>query len=82
MSQVKNMHRTDYEQNADILAAATSAFQWSYAYALKMTALSSLAFAGVGLVCCFLCEDIDKKMNNKTEIYLENDIYGERNEFH
>ncbi|KAF2840344.1 MFS general substrate transporter [Patellaria atrata CBS 101060] len=66
----------------EILGAASEAFKWSYAHGLKMTALSSLAFAGVGLICCLLCENIDAKMNNKTEIYLENDVYAEKNEFH
>ncbi|KAF2815732.1 MFS general substrate transporter [Mytilinidion resinicola] len=68
--------------NADIIAAASAAFKWSYAHGLKITALSSLAFGGLGLVMCLLVENIDAKMNNKTEIYLENDVYGERNEFH
>jgi hypothetical protein len=41
--------------------------------------LSSLAFGGLGLVMCFLVENIDAKMNNTTEIHLENDVYGEKN---
>lgn len=47
-----------------------------------MTALASIAFAGVGLVCCFLCENIDAKMNDTTEVYLENDVNAEKNKFH
>lgn len=57
--------------DAEILAAASVAYQWSYAHALKITALSSLSFGGLGLICCLLCENIDHKMNNKTEIFLE-----------
>jgi len=57
--------------NAEILAAASTAYQWSYAHALKITALSSLSFGGFGLIMCLLCENIDHKMNNKTEIFLE-----------
>jgi hypothetical protein len=67
---------------ADIIAAASDAFKWSYAYGLKITALTSLAFAGVGLICCLLCENIDHKMNDKTEVFLENDIYADKNKFH
>lgn len=48
--------------NADILAAASTAYQWSYAHGLKITALSSLSFGGLGLVMCFLLENIDAKV--------------------
>ncbi|KAK3627950.1 hypothetical protein LTR56_018940 [Elasticomyces elasticus] len=65
---------------ADILAAAGTAYQWSYAHGLSITALSSLAFGGVGLVCCFLLENIDSKMNNTTNVFLENDINADKNE--
>ncbi|ERS98189.1 uncharacterized protein SPSK_06068 [Sporothrix schenckii 1099-18] len=68
--------------NADILAAASSAFKWSYAHGLKITALSSLSFAGLGLICVFLCLDIGDKMNGKTEIFLENDVHHEKNKYH
>jgi hypothetical protein len=49
--------------NADILGAASTAYQWAYAHALSVTALSSLAFGGVGLIMCLLCENIDAKMS-------------------
>ena len=88
--------------NEEILAAAGSAFQWSYAHALKITALSSLSFGGPGLICCFLCENIDAKvrsamtcsrvssanddlllqMNQTTNVFLENDVNADKNEFH
>jgi hypothetical protein len=68
--------------NAEALAAAAEAFKWSYAHALKIVALSSLSFGLVGLICCFLCEDLTPKMTNKTEVFLENDVNAEKNEFH
>jgi len=68
--------------NAEALAAATREFQWSYAHGLKVVALSSLSFGILGLLFCFYCEDITPKMNNKTEVFLENDINAEKNEFH
>jgi len=68
--------------NADALGAASLAFQWSYAHGLKIVALSSLSFGVFGLLCIFYCEDITPKMTNKVEIYLENDIYAEKNEHH
>jgi argininosuccinate lyase len=66
----------------EALAAAALAFKWSYAHALKVVALSSLAFGVTGLICAFLCEDLTPKMTNKTEVFLENDVNAEKNEFH
>jgi hypothetical protein len=68
--------------NPAAIAAAGGAFLESYAYGLKMTALTSLGFGGLGIVMCFLCEDIGPKMNNKVEVFLENDVNAEKNEFH
>lgn len=68
--------------NAEALGAASLAFQWSYAHGLKIVALSSLSFGIVGLLCILYCEDITPKMTNKVEIFLENDVYAEKNEFH
>lgn len=68
--------------NPDAIAAAAQAFKESYAYGLKMTALTSLGFGGLGIVMCLLCEDIGPKMNNKTNVFLENDVNAEKNEFH
>jgi hypothetical protein len=66
----------------EAIGAASLAFQWSYAHGLKIVALSSLSFGIVGLLCIAYCEDITPKMTNKVEVFLENDIYAEKNEFH
>jgi hypothetical protein len=66
----------------EAIGAASLAFQWSYAHGLKVVALSSLSFGIVGLMCIAYCEDITPKMTNKVEVFLENDIYAEKNEFH
>lgn len=68
--------------NPAAIAAAGAAFLDSYAYGLKMTAYTSLGFGGLGILMCFLVEDVGPKMNNKVEVYLENDRFGEKNEFH
>ncbi|KAK4496022.1 hypothetical protein PRZ48_013291 [Zasmidium cellare] len=68
--------------NAEILSAASTAYQWSYAHGLKITALSSLSFGGLGLIMCFLLENIDAKMNDQTNVFLENDVHADKNEFH
>ena len=65
-----------------IIAAASTAFKESYAHGLRMLALSSLSFGCIGIICCILCENIDAKMNDRTEVFLENDVNGEKNEFH
>ncbi|KAF2404505.1 MFS general substrate transporter [Trichodelitschia bisporula] len=65
--------------NDTVLAAATEAWKWSYAHALKVTALSSLSFGGIGLILCCLCENIDHKMNENIEVFLENDINADKN---
>jgi hypothetical protein len=31
----------------------------------SMVCMTSLAFGIVGLICCALCKDVDRKMNNK-----------------
>jgi hypothetical protein len=64
------------------LQAASTAYQWSYAYGLKMVALSSLSFGGVGLIMCFLCLDIEEKMTPKIEIFMETEPQAVKNEFH
>lgn len=69
-------------QTEQITGAAVEAFKWSYAHGLKITVLSSLAFAGVGLICCLLCENIDHKMNDKIEVFLENDVHADKNTYH
>lgn len=68
--------------NDAAIAAASVGYKEATAYGLKMLALSSLGFGGVGLILCFLCEDIGPKMNNKTNVYLENDVNADKNEFH
>ncbi|RFU26282.1 hypothetical protein B7463_g10045, partial [Scytalidium lignicola] len=40
----------------------------------------SLAFGIVGIVACLLCKDIDSKMDNKIEVYMENTEYADRNQ--
>ncbi|KAK4497186.1 hypothetical protein PRZ48_011636 [Zasmidium cellare] len=68
--------------SAEVLDAARTAYQQVYVIGLRTTALSTLAFGIVGIVACLFCEDIGRKMNDKIEIFLENDVHAERNEYH
>jgi hypothetical protein len=67
---------------AKIIAAAGAAVTQSYVHALRTTALSSLAFGIIAIIACICCNDIGKKMNNKIEVFLENDEFAEMNTYH
>jgi hypothetical protein len=41
-----------------------------------------MAFGIVAIIATLFLEDIGPKMNNKIEIYLENDVQAEKNKFH
>ena len=41
-----------------------------------------MAFGVVGIIATLFLEDIGPKMNNKIEIYLENDVQADKNKFH
>ncbi|KAF2651423.1 MFS general substrate transporter [Lophiostoma macrostomum CBS 122681] len=66
----------------EIAAAAGAAFQQSYVVGLRTTALSSLSFGVVAIVACFFCNDIGHKMDDKIEVFLENDENAEKNKYH
>ncbi|KAF1980676.1 MFS general substrate transporter [Aulographum hederae CBS 113979] len=66
----------------DIIVAAGAAFQESYVHGLRTTALSSLAFGIVAIIACALCNDIGPKMNDKIEVFLENDKFAGQNTYH
>ncbi|KAF5963036.1 major facilitator superfamily transporter [Fusarium coicis] len=65
-----------------VLEAALGAFQQSYLIGLRTTALASLAFGGVCIIACLFCKDIDDKMTDKIEVFLENDENAAKNQFH
>ncbi|KAF2744998.1 MFS general substrate transporter [Sporormia fimetaria CBS 119925] len=65
-----------------VIAAAGAAFQRSYVIGLRTTALSSLSFGVLAIVACLFCNDIGKKMDNKIEVFLENDENAEKNVYH
>lgn len=48
----------------------------------RITALISLAFGIIGIIACLCCRDIEPKMDNRIEIYMENTDLAERNKFH
>jgi hypothetical protein len=68
--------------NDAILAAASTAYAWSWAHGLRIMILASLSFGLLGLILCVLTEDISKKMTSDINVYLENDVNRDKNEFH
>jgi hypothetical protein len=48
----------------------------------RLIAFSSLAFGIVGIVASLFCVDVDAKMTNNIEVFLENDQYADRNKYH
>ncbi|CAK7236483.1 hypothetical protein SBRCBS47491_009653 [Sporothrix bragantina] len=66
----------------DVVVAVTDAYKWCVAYGLRNAAFASLAFGVVGIVLCFFLEDITPKMNDKIEIFLENDALADKNKYH
>ncbi|CAH0047858.1 unnamed protein product [Clonostachys solani] len=66
----------------EIIAAAAEAFKQSYVVGLRTTCLSSLSFGVIGIIACFFCQDIEHKMNDKIEIFLENDTNADKNKYH
>lgn len=67
---------------AAIAAAAGAAFTSSLIVAIRTVALVSIAFGGVGIVACLWCEDISSKMDDRIEVFLENDVQAAKNHYH
>ena len=42
----------------------------------------SIGFGGLGIIAALCCEDIGHMMNEKIEIFLENDVNAEKNRYH
>lgn len=68
--------------STQVVAAVQGALTRATVTGLRVTALSSLAFGVVGIVACALCKDIQPKMTNKIEVYMENTEYADRNQYH
>lgn len=65
-----------------IVAAASAALNSAYCRAIFVVAMVSMAFGIVGLIACACCKDVDHRMNNQIEVYLENDRLADRNKNH
>ncbi|EXJ91935.1 hypothetical protein A1O3_00485 [Capronia epimyces CBS 606.96] len=68
--------------NSKIAAAVGIAWRESYGWGLRATAFTSIAFGVICIVSALCCVEIRPKMNNRIEIFLENDTHADMNEFH
>ncbi|KAF2404824.1 MFS general substrate transporter [Trichodelitschia bisporula] len=67
---------------ANVAAAVFEAYQEATRHGLQLIAYVSLAFGIVGIIASLCCADVDHKMTNKIEVYLENSEFADRNKFH
>ncbi|KAH8651209.1 fungal trichothecene efflux pump [Xylariales sp. PMI_506] len=58
--------------SAAVVSAVDAAVVQAYQHGFQVTALASIAFGVVGIIACALCRDIDPKMTDKIEVYMEN----------
>ncbi|TKA26328.1 hypothetical protein B0A50_05107 [Salinomyces thailandicus] len=65
-----------------VVSAVTQAAKEAYCEAFFIVAMTSMAFGIVGLIACACCKDVDHKMDQQIEVYLENDKLADRNKYH
>lgn len=67
---------------AEVVAAVGYAQQLAIAHGIKLVALTSMGFGIIGIIACLCCKDVDAKMNETIEVFLENDEFADRNKYH
>ncbi|KAL2793082.1 fungal trichothecene efflux pump [Aspergillus keveii] len=70
------------EYSPAVAAAAQAALSDAYCKAIFVVAMVSMAFGILGLGACLCCKDVDSKMTNKIEVYLENTDLADLNKYH
>ncbi|KAH0830965.1 hypothetical protein FOPE_01961 [Fonsecaea pedrosoi] len=63
-----------------VVSAARRAVEMAYEKGIQYVAYASIGFGVVGIIACALCKDVDDKMTDKIEVYMENTIYADRNQ--
>ncbi|KAI1621285.1 fungal trichothecene efflux pump-domain-containing protein [Exophiala viscosa] len=70
------------EFGTKVAAAVANAVAEATVHGIRIVAFTSLAFGVVGIIASACCKDVDAKMNNKIEVYLENTEMASRNRNH
>ncbi|KAF5696539.1 major facilitator superfamily transporter [Fusarium mundagurra] len=65
-----------------MIGAAAAAFQQSFVEGIKNVSLASIGFGALAIIGSCWLEDIEPKMNEKIEVFLENDYQAEKNVYH
>ncbi|KAL1635144.1 hypothetical protein SLS56_001896 [Neofusicoccum ribis] len=63
----------------DVVAAASEALKNAYCKGIFVVSMSSMGFGIVAIIACLSCKDVESKMTNTIDVYLENDKYADRN---
>ncbi|RMY99589.1 hypothetical protein D0860_08255, partial [Hortaea werneckii] len=65
-----------------VVEAVTLASKQAYCHAFFVVAMTSMAFGIVGLIACPCCKDVDHRMDQHIEVFLENNKLVDRNKVH
>lgn len=65
-----------------VVLAVSDAVKEAVRHGVQLIAFASLAFGIVGIIAAAFCVDVDSKMTNEIEVFLENDKYADRNKHH
>ncbi|OJD29224.1 mfs general substrate transporter [Diplodia corticola] len=65
-----------------VVAAASEALKWAYCKGIFVVSMSSMGFGIVAIIACLMCKDVESKMTNTIDVYLENDEFAHRNKVH
>ncbi|RFU27602.1 hypothetical protein B7463_g8725, partial [Scytalidium lignicola] len=62
-----------------VVTAAQGAVSKAYEKEIQYVAYASIGFGVVRIFACASCKDVDSKMTNEIEVYMENTKYADRN---
>ncbi|KAF2673902.1 MFS general substrate transporter [Microthyrium microscopicum] len=68
--------------NAAVVAAVGTAQKEVIRRGVQLVAYVSIPFGIVGIIACLCCKDVNDRMNEKIEVYLENTDGATHNKFH
>ncbi|KAL4891073.1 fungal trichothecene efflux pump [Aspergillus ambiguus] len=73
LSSLSNPTALSKSYSPAVVSAALEATKLANCNAVFVVAMTSMAFGIVGICACLCCKDVNTKMTNQIEVYLEND---------